>query len=110
MIYDGLIVAHALGTRLGGVPLAPTGFAWPVCRSCSGYMQFLAQVEPSDIPGAVSDTPLLIFMCQNRPGLCDEWEPRSGGNQAVVVPPGPVAPVSVPDAGNAVQLSATREN
>jgi hypothetical protein len=44
-------------------------------------MQFLAQVSLADIePGHAGL--LSIFMCQNDPGLCDEWDATAGGNRA----------------------------
>lgn len=96
MTYAGSAVANAAGTRTGGVPYAPDGFEWPRCRECEGPMQFLAQVSLTDIePGDIGL--FSAFMCQNDPGLCDEWDPRAGGNRAYVfladttatpVPPG----------------------
>jgi hypothetical protein len=46
-------------------------------------MQFLSQVSLADVdPGSVGL--FSAFMCQNHPGLCDEWDPRAGGNRAFV--------------------------
>jgi hypothetical protein len=78
MIYAGSSEEDSPGLRTGGLPLVPEGFTWPVCRSCTGSMQFVAQL----------DAGLAIFLCQNEPGLCDEWEADSGANLAVVLPPG----------------------
>ncbi len=59
-------------------------------------MQFIAQV-PLAITGipefAASDRILLIFQCQNDPGLCGEWDPNSGGNKALIAAPGGAMPV-----------------
>lgn len=43
-------------------------------------MQFLGQLRPSE-----SERLLLLFMCQNEPGLCDEWDPNGGGNKVLSV-------------------------
>lgn len=43
-------------------------------------MQFIGQI-PLD-----SSRLQLIFMCQNDPGLCDEWDADGGGNKALIVP------------------------
>ncbi len=85
-------------TRFGGKPSAPPGpFAWPVCRSCEGHMQFLGQLRvPRE---AESDSLLLLFMCQNDPGLCDEWEADGGGNRVIAVDCGPLALVEPPATG-----------
>lgn len=86
----------APGPRTGGTPLVPAGFTWPTCATCSGAQQFLAQLplDASEQDGAT----VLAFQCANDPGLCDEWDPESGGNAALVVD-GPLAPAAVPDTG-----------
>lgn len=44
-------------------------------------MQYLGYVShPIDPAKRV-----LFFQCQNEPGMCEEWDPESGGNKAVVV-------------------------
>lgn len=87
---------------VGGTPLAPTGTQWPICKTCRGPMQFLAQL-PLNNGGLASDKlrskVLLVFQCQNDPGMCDEWDANAGGNAALLVsslerqpvtpPPGP---------------------
>jgi hypothetical protein len=92
MTYAGPVADEAPTTRTGGVPLVPADFAWPTCATCSGPMQFLAQVLTEE--HAVS-----IFMCQNDPGLCDEWDPAAGGNRALVFPASELAPAQVPAKG-----------
>ncbi|CAM4226575.1 DUF1963 domain-containing protein [Comamonas aquatilis] len=42
-------------------------------------MQFLGQIR------SASDELLLLFMCQNDPGLCEEWDADGGGNQVIAV-------------------------
>lgn len=66
----------------GGWPVVPHDQAldWPHCKSCRGPMQFLGRLR---LPAGKKL--VLLFMCQNEPGLCDEWEPDAGGNCAVVV-------------------------
>lgn len=68
--------------RFGGLPVVPKGmdFAWPFCKTCSGAMQYLGRLR---IPG--EEKLVLLFMCQNDPGLCDEWDADEGGNCAIVV-------------------------
>ncbi len=92
MVYAGPAAPDAPGTRTGGVPLAPVGFEWPTCSACEGNLQFLGQIDLGQ------DELLSIFMCQNDPGLCDEWDAGSGGNRAFVFK-GEVAPVGVPEGG-----------
>ncbi|WP_246607598.1 DUF1963 domain-containing protein [Paractinoplanes toevensis] len=83
MTYSGPAAADAPGTRTGGMPYAPSDFEWPRCRECEGPMQFLAQVSMADVElGGVGL--FSAFMCQNDPGLCDEWDPRAGGNRAFI--------------------------
>jgi len=71
-------------TRFGGLPLIPqnSAFQWPVCSTCSGAMQFLGQIALED---ANTTRLVLVFMCQNDPGLCDEWDANLGGNRALLV-------------------------
>ena len=98
MTYAGVTTADAAVTRIGGVPLAGGDFAWPLCRTCSGNMQFVAQIALDDLEVDAKQAVLLIFMCQNEPGMCDDWDPSSGGNQALIVPAG-LAPATVPGDG-----------
>jgi len=66
-------------TSFGGSPVKGINeeFNWPRCACCKGYMQFLGKLK-TDI-GLEQ-----IFMCQNEPGLCEEWSPNDGGNQIIV--------------------------
>ena len=51
-------------------------------------MQFLAQLPLAlcGVEGLVTrDQHILLFQCQNQPGMCDEWDADSGGNAAVLV-------------------------
>ncbi len=91
MTYAGPVDDHAPMPRIGGVPLVPAGFEWPQCAACSGPMQFLARLLVSDLSaqGSVPEASagvLSVFMCQNDPGLCDEWDPGAGGNRALLFP------------------------
>lgn len=73
---------------VGGAPLAPAGTKWPTCRACGGPMQFLSQLHlsPAGLSAqALRDKVLLLFQCQNNPGLCDEWAANGGGNAALLV-------------------------
>jgi hypothetical protein len=97
MVYAGPATADAAVTRTGGTPLVPDGFGWPACRSCEGAMTFLAQVMPVGLAPGGRQGVLSVFMCQNDPGLCDEWDPVSGGNQALLFPVAGLRPAVVPD-------------
>ena len=74
--------------KVGGRPVATPNIKWPICRSCKGAMQFLAQLPLSECENLspVRDSQvLLIFQCQNNPGMCDEWDAEAGGNAALIV-------------------------
>ena len=45
-------------------------------------MQFLGQIVLDE---NVVKQLALIFMCQNDPGMCSEWDPNLGGNSALLV-------------------------
>ena len=65
-------------------------------------MQFLAQLALADcgIPNlAGRGQALLLFQCQNEPGLCDEWDPESGGNAARLVALAEAKPAQPPETG-----------
>ncbi|MFD9004060.1 DUF1963 domain-containing protein [Streptomyces sp. NPDC059582] len=105
MTYAGPVDERAPVTRTGGVPLVPAGFSWPLCAACSGPMQFLAQLWGTD-PGGREAGPALptegvlsVFMCQNDPGLCDEWDPSAGGNLALLFPRAGLTAAPVPTEG-----------
>ncbi|MFI5909648.1 hypothetical protein [Dactylosporangium sp. NPDC051541] len=93
LIYAGAADEHGPQLRTGGVPLAPAGFEWPQCRECGGAMQFQGQA-PLDGGGLLS-----MFMCQNDPGLCDEWDATAGGNRAYLFGPDDLRPAMVPAEG-----------
>lgn len=92
----------------------PVGFAWPCCAVCAGPMQFLAQLllddlDSSGTAGAADGRGILsIFMCQNNPGLCHEWDPGWGGNRVLPFPSSGLAPALVPVEGNALRPEASR--
>ncbi|MGW0082548.1 hypothetical protein [Streptomyces sp. NPDC003393] len=105
MTYAGPVGDRAPVARTGGIPLAPDAFTWPLCAACSGPMMFLAQL-PVDGPdaqgsGSVVDARhiLSVFMCQNDPGLCEEWDSLAGGNRAFLFPRSGLAAVVVPTDG-----------
>jgi hypothetical protein len=89
--------------RFGGLPLVPEGaeFVWPRCKSCHGLQQFLGRFR---IPG--KPKLVLLYMCQNNPGLCAEWQADAGGNCATVVPAERLTEVKAPTEGIRVRESA----
>ena len=72
-------------------------------------MQFLAQVSLADVEAGSAGL-LSIFMCQNDPGLCDEWDATAGGNRAYVFGSGTLHIPAQPGDGVAVldETSAVR--
>ena len=82
------------GARVGGLPLVPKGTAWPICKSCGGPMQFEGQ-WPLDAIGRRGRV-LVVFMCQNNPGMCEEYFPSSGGNSAFIVDASSSVPLAAP--------------
>lgn len=91
MIYDGSAPADSDVPRTGGVPLAPAGFAWPLC-GCRGPLQFFAHLP-------VEDGVLSVFLCQNDPGACEFWDASSSANRVYLFPREELRPVAVPEAG-----------
>lgn len=92
------VATEAADGQVGGVPRAPRKTLWPICRSCSGPMQFLAQLtlRGNALDDESSRRSLLLFHCQNDPGLCDEWAPDSGANAALLVQVDGLAPMAIP--------------
>src|SRR4051812_22773719 len=68
-------------------------------------MQFLAQVSLADVEDGTAGL-LSIFMCQNDPGLCDEWDATAGGNRAFVFG-GDAAHVPIPPGDGIAVLAET---
>ncbi|MFC7219691.1 DUF1963 domain-containing protein [Streptomyces polyrhachis] len=105
MTYGGPGEPEGLVTRIGGIPMAPAGTAWPHCATCDGPMQFLAQIVLADLDRLMdrgskqADGVMAIFMCQNDPGMCDEWSPIVGGNRALLFPADGLTPMSAPALG-----------
>jgi hypothetical protein len=97
MIYDGVPAADSRVSRTGGIPLVAADFVWPACVKCKGAMQFIVQLLPEDV--SELEGSLLVFMCQNDPGGCDDWNPRSGANKSYLFPAGELRPAEVPGEG-----------
>ncbi|MBN3880621.1 MULTISPECIES: DUF1963 domain-containing protein [unclassified Nostoc] len=75
-------------TKMGGNPLAPPNTQWVGCTVCGGWMQFIGQIDLEET--AIKEVCerkqlLLIFMCTNNPGMCDEWDADLGGNAGILV-------------------------
>ncbi|MEV0676010.1 hypothetical protein AB0I60_05745 [Actinosynnema sp. NPDC050436] len=108
MIYSGPVEPDAVTTRTGGLPLLPAEVEWPRCTCCGGTMQFLARIEQDgtvvDEAGAPTGDRRVaqVFMCDNDPGGCSTWEPLSGANAVVVLPPGPAPARPAPEEGRAL--------
>lgn len=89
-------------TAFGGLPSARSGqVSWPVCQ-CKSPMQFLGQLRAQDASG---DRLLLLFMCQAKPGLCDEWDANAGGNAVLVVGAGQLESMPAPGGENVVRAT-----
>ncbi|MFB7287676.1 hypothetical protein [Actinacidiphila glaucinigra] len=99
LIDGGGTAPDAPVLRTGGVPLVPEGFVWPHCRTCEGALQFLAHLPAGD--GAVA-----VFLCQNDPGMCEDWDPAAGGNRAYLFT-GALTPAAVPAEGETLLGAVT---
>ncbi|GGV49593.1 hypothetical protein [Streptomyces spectabilis] len=105
LIHAGEAGAEAPGPRTGGVPLVPPGFAWPTCRDCGGALLFLLHLPlgagtdgAEDGPGGRGDV-VSVFLCQNDPGMCDDWDATGGANRAYLFAAEGLAPAAVPERG-----------
>ncbi|MFB8405722.1 hypothetical protein [Streptomyces sp. NPDC055912] len=63
-------------------------------------MQFVAHLYRGDHVAAV-------FMCQNDPGECGEWDPWLGANRARLFAASGLAPLPVPEDGNTLLAATT---
>lgn len=99
LVHGGKAVDDAPGLRTGGVPLVPEGFAWPNCRECGGPMLFFAHLPLE--AGVIA-----VFLCQNDPGMCDDWDATAGANRAFVFR-GPLSPATVPTEGETLLGAVT---
>ncbi|MFD0141884.1 MULTISPECIES: YwqG family protein [unclassified Streptomyces] len=92
LLHGGATAPAASVSRAGGLPLVPEGFVWPLCAECGGAMQFIAHLDRgADV--------VSVFMCQNEPGMCEEWDPAAGGNRAYVFPTEGLLPATAPAVG-----------
>ena len=92
----------SLLTKIGGVPTGVAPFEWPCCQSCNGAMQFVAQIAVAEtklVDLANRDQILLVFHCQNDPGMCDDWDADGGGNAALLVDASSGGTVAPPASG-----------
>ncbi|WP_158976020.1 hypothetical protein [Cellulophaga sp. L1A9] len=67
-------------TSFGGLPVKVINsiMEWPKCKSCTSEMKYQGKIKTNI--GLE-----LIFMCENDPGMCDEWSPDEGGNKVIIV-------------------------
>ena len=81
-------------TSFGGLPVQNIDeeFQWPSCKSCKLPMQHLGRIE-------LNGDLLQLFMCQNNPGMCDDWDSNAGGNAVIVTTPKHLQVVSEPNDG-----------
>lgn len=91
-------------TRTGGLPLVPEEFSWPACAECELPMRFIAQLRLDELAthgpkgSAEGSGTLAVWMCQNDPGMCEEWSPTEGGNTARLFPAdATLSPASPPE-------------
>ncbi|MEU8777331.1 hypothetical protein [Streptomyces sp. NPDC048606] len=94
--YAGPGAPGAAVTRIGGLPLAPPGTAWPTCAECGGPLRFLAQFRLDGTGSVLAGGGrrrrrayayvLALFACQNRLGVCRDWSADSGANTALLLP------------------------
>ena len=72
---------------------------WPTCTACGGEMQYLGRIK--------TDLGLeQIFMCQNDPGMCEEWEADAGGNRVIIVGNGQLRQFSPQDTETGLRRTA----
>ncbi|HWV14982.1 MAG TPA: hypothetical protein VN030_06080 [Cellvibrio sp.] len=85
-------------TSFGGYPVknSAEAFTWPACAYCHLPMQFLGKI-------AHEAHLYQIFMCQNDPGVCEEWDPNDGGNKIIVTQPEQLEYVSAPADGECLR-------
>jgi hypothetical protein len=61
-------------------------------------MQFLGQISLAEVESGGAGL-LSVFMCQNDPGMCSDWDSASGGNRAFVFGADAVRTPAVPGDG-----------
>lgn len=80
LIYDDSKSSAPEQTGFGGFPVKEINktLEWPRCKTCHSELQFLGKIE--------TDLGIeMIFMCNNDPGMCDEWDADGGGNKVIIV-------------------------
>ncbi len=75
--------------RLSGVPWGLPKERWPKCSQCGGHQSLIAQFQhhADRLDLGREGRMLFVFHCEKDPGMCDDWEPFSGGNACFVVEP-----------------------
>jgi len=94
MTFSENIEPLSYETNFGGVPVCNQAevFEWPTCAACEGNMQYQGRIwDQKNIH--------LIFMCQNDPGCCDEWDANEGGNAVIKFKPVSLTEVNPPESG-----------
>lgn len=51
----------------------------PICKECKSPMSHIISLDLSKTSISYEGY-IAVFQCQNDPGMCDDWDPNSGGN------------------------------
>ena len=99
--------------QFGGMPIAFPAERWPHCSACEGAMSFIAQFDhhPPALDLGANGRTLYIFMCQQDPGMCEDWDADGGANACLLLDQdeqqnGAVYDIDAPTTGDAVPIHA----
>ncbi len=69
---------------LCGPPRLEDSTEWPECRTCDEAMTHLFTLDLDEIGAGPKNHLLVVFMCCQNPGMCDEWAADAGANRAIL--------------------------
>ena len=98
----------ALGSRVGGMPLAPSSMDWPDCACCDKPMRFVGQLRLREV-GADRDGLLTLWHCTSTGDkACPSGDPTSGAARAIVLDEEDLVPMLAPPSSAEITLLRTQ--
>jgi hypothetical protein len=97
--------------KYGGLPWGIPEKEWPNCVECGATMSHVAALKhDSERLNLGKDGRIvLIFMCEENPGMCETWDANSGANAVVFLEESQLRPkITLPPTSDTVVLPEAR--
>jgi hypothetical protein len=97
--------------KYGGLPWGIPQKEWPHCVECGATMSHVATLKHDSerLNLGKDGRVVLIFMCEENPGMCETWDTNSGANTVIFLDESQLYPkITLPPTPNTVVLPEAR--